>query len=85
MRRTILIFAAAAAAALSACSRSPQSGVQPRAESREPGVMQQGSATRVMRGRVTDNVLVVSIDGLRPDAIAKFHATTLERLMARGR
>ncbi len=73
MRRTILVFAAIA---LSACAGS-------RANT-EPQVMQQG-ASRPMRGRVTDHVLVISIDGLRPDAIAKYHAKTLERLMAQGR
>jgi predicted AlkP superfamily pyrophosphatase or phosphodiesterase len=33
---------------------------------------------------VTRNVLLVSIDGLRPDAIAAFDATTLQRLMREG-
>lgn len=33
---------------------------------------------------VTENVLLVSIDGLRPDAIASFHAATLQRLMHEG-
>lgn len=35
-------------------------------------------------GRVSDNVIIVSIDGLRPDAIATFKATTLTRLMNEG-
>jgi arylsulfatase A-like enzyme len=35
-------------------------------------------------GRVTDHVLIISIDGLRPDAIGKFGATTLQRLMREG-
>jgi arylsulfatase A-like enzyme len=34
--------------------------------------------------RLTENVLVVSIDGLRPDAIAVFKAPTLERLVSEG-
>jgi predicted AlkP superfamily pyrophosphatase or phosphodiesterase len=34
--------------------------------------------------RVTDNVVVVSVDGLRPDAIATFKAPTLQRLIAEG-
>ena len=34
--------------------------------------------------RVTDNVIVVSIDGLRPDAIATFNAPTLQRLIHEG-
>jgi predicted AlkP superfamily pyrophosphatase or phosphodiesterase len=51
-------------------------------------IMQQGDvalAHKPSRGRVTDHVIVISIDGLRPDAIAKFKATTLERLMREGR
>lgn len=36
------------------------------------------------RGRVTDHVVVISIDGLRPDAINAFGARTLQRLMAEG-
>lgn len=41
-------------------------------------------AARWPAGRVTEHVLVVSIDGLRPDAIAAFNAPTLRRLMAQG-
>jgi arylsulfatase A-like enzyme len=43
-------------------------------------------ATLVERpaSRVTDNVIVVSIDGLRPDAIATFKASTLQRLVKEG-
>jgi predicted AlkP superfamily pyrophosphatase or phosphodiesterase len=33
---------------------------------------------------LTDHVVVISIDGLRPDAIEKFGATTLQRLMREG-
>jgi predicted AlkP superfamily pyrophosphatase or phosphodiesterase len=33
---------------------------------------------------LTDHVILVSIDGLRPDAIAKFEATTLNRLIQEG-
>jgi predicted AlkP superfamily pyrophosphatase or phosphodiesterase len=36
------------------------------------------------RGAVTDHVVVVSIDGLRPDAIHAFQARTLQRLVAEG-
>jgi predicted AlkP superfamily pyrophosphatase or phosphodiesterase len=35
-------------------------------------------------GRVTDHVLIISIDGLRPDVIDQFDATTLQRLMREG-
>ena len=45
----------------------------------------QQSAYRPTRGRVTDHVIVVSIDGLRPDAITKYRAPTLLRLMREGR
>jgi predicted AlkP superfamily pyrophosphatase or phosphodiesterase len=34
--------------------------------------------------RLTSNVLLVSIDGLRPDAIERFSATTLQRLVREG-
>lgn len=74
MRRSVLSLIALVA--LSACAR-----VQPQSE---PTVSQQGSV-RALRGRVTDHVVVISIDGLRPDAIAKFNATTLQRLMREGR
>ena len=47
--------------------------------------MQQGAAARPMRGRVTDHVIVISVDGLRPDAIAKYGATHMQRLMREGR
>ena len=35
-------------------------------------------------GRVTDHVLIISVDGLRPDAIQQFRAPTLQRLMREG-
>ncbi len=35
-------------------------------------------------GRVADHVLVISIDGLRPDAIQRFNAFTILRLMREG-
>jgi predicted AlkP superfamily pyrophosphatase or phosphodiesterase len=34
--------------------------------------------------RMTDHVVLISIDGLRPDAIAAFQAPTLQRLMKEG-
>ncbi len=34
--------------------------------------------------RVTDRLVVISIDGLRPDAISRFRATRLQRLMREG-
>ena len=41
-------------------------------------------SARTLRAR-TAHVIIVSIDGLRPDAIAKYHAATLERLSRDGR
>jgi len=41
-------------------------------------------ADGVTRGYMSDNVIVVSIDGLRPDAIEKYNAKTLKRLMQEG-
>ncbi len=73
MRRYILITLVATA---TACSR-----VAPVAA---PAVIQQGS-TAAPKGRVANHVLVVSIDGLRPDAIRRFKAPTLSRLMNEGR
>lgn len=35
-------------------------------------------------GFVTDHVVVISIDGLRPDAIAEFGAETIQRMMREG-
>ena len=41
------------------------------------------AAARV-RGAATDHVVVISVDGLRPDAIAKFGAGTIQRLVREG-
>jgi predicted AlkP superfamily pyrophosphatase or phosphodiesterase len=71
MRKVLLVVSVA----IAACARQPQT---------EPQIMQQG-APRALRGRVTDHVIVISIDGLRPDAIAKFKARTVQRLMDEGR
>lgn len=65
--------------AVVAVSAGAQGGVQ--ADSARPDQ----NGRRPVRGRVTDHVIVVSIDGLRPDAIARFAAPTLQRLMAEGR
>ncbi|MFN2564217.1 MAG: alkaline phosphatase family protein [Gemmatimonadaceae bacterium] len=35
-------------------------------------------------GRVTDHVVIISVDGLRPDAIERFGAPTLQRLIREG-
>ncbi|HMC53598.1 MAG TPA: alkaline phosphatase family protein [Gemmatimonadaceae bacterium] len=74
------IAAVLAALALSACSRAQH------VRGNEPIVAQQGYArTTGLHGRVTDHVVVISIDGLRADAIEAFDAPTLERLMREGR
>ena len=44
----------------------------------------QRESARVARSR-TAHVIIVSMDGLRPDAIARYEATTLMRLMREGR
>ena len=62
---------------LAACAGS-------RAPSTEPTVVQQG-APRPARGRVADHIIIISVDGLRPDAIAKYEARTIQRLMREGR
>jgi predicted AlkP superfamily pyrophosphatase or phosphodiesterase len=38
----------------------------------------------IMPGLMSDHVIVISVDGLRPDAIEKFGATNLQRLMREG-
>ena len=63
---------------LAACARS-------RAPQTEPSIIQQGAPARAMRGRVADHVIIISVDGLRPDAIAKYEAKTIQRLMREGR
>ena len=42
------------------------------------------SRAAVKHGRLADHVLVISIDGLRPDAIERFNAFTILRLMREG-
>jgi predicted AlkP superfamily pyrophosphatase or phosphodiesterase len=42
------------------------------------------SATAARSGRVTDHVVIISVDGLRPDAISKFAPPTIQRLMREG-
>jgi predicted AlkP superfamily pyrophosphatase or phosphodiesterase len=54
-----------------ACARPAVDGASPSPAAARPG-------------RVTDHVVVISVDGLRPDAIERFGATTLQRLMREG-
>jgi predicted AlkP superfamily pyrophosphatase or phosphodiesterase len=42
------------------------------------------AAAEAAAARATDHVLVISIDGLRPDAIGAFGAVTLQRMMREG-
>jgi predicted AlkP superfamily pyrophosphatase or phosphodiesterase len=74
--RNVLLVSFAATVALSACARMRSSS--------DFTIEQQG-APRPTRGRVTDHVIVISVDGLRPDAIAKYNAKTILRLMDQGR
>lgn len=73
MRHTFLLPLLVAAAACYRATPAP-----------EPTVIQQAEVRRP-HGRVSDHVIVISIDGLRPDAINRFKASTLGRLMREGR
>jgi arylsulfatase A-like enzyme len=42
------------------------------------------AARPLAQRRVTDHVVIISVDGLRPDAIEKFGAATIQRLMREG-
>jgi arylsulfatase A-like enzyme len=43
-----------------------------------------GPAPAPLRGNITDHVLIVSMDGLRPDAIPRFRPRSLSRLVCEG-
>jgi arylsulfatase A-like enzyme len=58
-----------------ACTRPTQSVTTPTAA---------GSVPAVGTGAATDHVVIVSVDGLRPDAIARFKATMIGRLAREG-
>ena len=49
-----------------------------------PSLALANDSTAVPQARVSNHVIIVSIDGLRPDAIGAFRATTLQRLMREG-
>ena len=54
------------------CASQSRAGAQPTRQPQFPET------------RLTENAILVSIDGLRPDAIAKFQAPTLQRLIKEG-
>lgn len=85
--RAISIRMSVASAALVITTAAGAAGAQPSVPPPRPepaAVIQQGGAARASSGRVTDHVVVISIDGLRPDAIQKFAAPTIQRLMREG-
>jgi predicted AlkP superfamily pyrophosphatase or phosphodiesterase len=49
-----------------------------------PGIAAAADSTTAPLTRATEHVVIISLDGLRPDAIEKFGATTLQRLMREG-
>lgn len=70
VRQDILMIMAAAAIATAGCASQPATTF---------------STTRAApSGAVTSHVVVISVDGLRPDAIARFGAVALQRLMRAG-
>jgi predicted AlkP superfamily pyrophosphatase or phosphodiesterase len=71
-RLAVLIVAASAASAAGCAARYVVAPPEDRPAAAQP-------ATAVSR-----RVIIVSVDGLRPDAIGRFGATTLQRLMAEG-
>src|SRR5437773_7850005 len=78
MRRPLIhsvALLASAALTLSSCTRIHTDST----------VITQQGHTVGLHGRVTDHVIVVSIDGLRPDAIEKYDARAIRRLMREGR
>ena len=72
-RRAAAALAICAALGVSACSARYVRSQAP-----------EGAAHPLPEFSVTRHVVVVSIDGLRPDAIAEFDAPTLQRLMREG-
>jgi arylsulfatase A-like enzyme len=49
-----------------------------------PPTLRALSGASVRTGAATDHVIIVSVDGLRPDAIGRFKATTMSRLARQG-
>lgn len=73
--------AALAAAGLAACAPNAGASFFPAPET---GTDARSLVAEAPAGGLSRNVVLVSIDGLRPDAIEAFGATTLQRLMREG-
>jgi Type I phosphodiesterase / nucleotide pyrophosphatase len=74
-----------ALAAAAALTLSPYAVLSAGAQEAPPAVAAaEPSAPAPLRAGTTGHVVVISVDGLRPDAIWKFGARTLQRLMTEG-
>jgi arylsulfatase A-like enzyme len=82
-RRARLMAAATLLATVATTACAPFVRGAPRYAAPEFGIRQMGSAAQPAL-RVTDHVVIVSVDGLRPDAIKRFGASTMQRLMNEG-
>ena len=92
-RRRLPLLGAAAFAVLftvpatSAWPVPTGAAVRPRASARADTTRDSSrtdAAVARVHGAATDHVVVISVDGLRPDAIAKFGARTISRLVREG-
>jgi hypothetical protein len=79
----VLAGLAAAASSPTRAASAPQRAPVAAQAAVSPATPPYGPA-RAVRGAVTENVIVISIDGLRPDAIARYDARVLSRLMQEG-
>jgi arylsulfatase A-like enzyme len=84
-RASLRVLAAGITFVVAGCVASPSPALLPVSSLIETRITTPapGGAARASGG-VTDHVIVISIDGLRPDAIGKFRATTIQRLMRGG-
>ena len=71
-------------AAVAALALTPYAAMAAPAPAREVLPAAQADSAAPGHAAVTKHVVVISVDGLRPDAIWKFDARTLRRLMAEG-
>jgi predicted AlkP superfamily pyrophosphatase or phosphodiesterase len=72
-------FALAGLSAATVAATGPYTCASHASSCRAPALL-----SRHAPGPVSRNVMVISIDGLRPDAIAKYNATVLSRLVKEG-